>query len=57
MFDFGGGTLDISVLKVKNGTIEVMSTRGDTHLGGQDIDILIMKHCISEFKASKGIDL
>ena len=46
VFDMGGGTLDVSVLNIEDGIIEVMSTRGDTHLGGQDIDEILVKHCI-----------
>ena len=42
VFDLGGGTLDVSVLTIEQGIIEVMATRGDTHLGGQDIDELLM---------------
>ena len=42
VFDLGGGTLDVSVLTIEQGIIEVMATRGDTHLGGQDIDEILM---------------
>ena len=42
VFDMGGGTLDVSVLNIEDGVIEVVATRGDTHLGGQDIDELLL---------------
>lgn len=42
VYDFGGGTLDVSVLSIEEGVIEVLATRGDTHLGGQDIDELLV---------------
>lgn len=57
VFDFGGGTFDISVLDVSDGVIEVKSTNGDTHLGGDDIDNEIMEYIASEFKKEQGIDL
>lgn len=57
VFDFGGGTFDISVLDIHEGVIEVKSTNGDTHLGGDDIDQEIMRHIIEEFKKEHGIDL
>lgn len=50
VFDFGGGTFDVSVLCVGDGTNEVRSTQGDTHLGGQDIDNLLVQHCMQLFK-------
>ncbi len=46
MFDLGGGTLDVSILRIEEEAIEVLSTRGDTHLGGQDIDDILVKHCM-----------
>jgi len=46
VFDLGGGTLDVSILRIEEDVIEVLATRGDTHLGGQDIDDLLIKHCI-----------
>lgn len=57
VFDFGGGTFDISILEINDGVIEVKSTNGDTHLGGDDIDQLIINHIIQEFKKDSGIDL
>jgi molecular chaperone DnaK len=57
VFDFGGGTFDISILEIHDGVIEVRSTAGDTHLGGDDIDQRIIDYLISEFKRDQGIDL
>lgn len=57
VFDFGGGTFDISILDVHDGVIEVKSTNGDTHLGGDDIDQKILSFLIDEFKKESGIDL
>ncbi|MAF80618.1 molecular chaperone DnaK [bacterium] len=57
VFDLGGGTFDVSVLEVSDDTIEVRSTHGDTHLGGDDFDQLIIDWILKEFKASEGIDL
>ena len=57
VFDFGGGTFDISILEVGEGVVEVKSTNGDTHLGGDNIDQRIMEWLISEFKKDQGIDL
>ncbi|HBR70977.1 TPA: molecular chaperone DnaK [Candidatus Dependentiae bacterium] len=57
VFDFGGGTFDISVLEINDGVIEVRSTNGDTLLGGDDIDNRIMEYLIDEFKKAQGIDL
>jgi molecular chaperone DnaK len=57
VFDFGGGTFDISILDIHDGVIEVKSTNGDTHLGGDDIDQRIMTYIIDEFKKEQGIDL
>ena len=57
VYDLGGGTFDISVLDVGEGVFQVRSTSGDTFLGGDDFDILIMDHLIDEFKKSSGIDL
>lgn len=57
VFDFGGGTFDVSILEVSNGVIEVKSTNGDTHLGGDDIDIRLLDFLIDEFKREQGIDL
>ena len=57
VFDLGGGTFDISVLEVGEGVVEVKSTNGDTHLGGDDFDQLVVEWMIAEFKKSDGIDL
>ncbi len=57
VFDFGGGTFDISILEVGEGVVEVKSTNGDTHLGGDDIDQRLMTWIIEEFKREQGIDL
>jgi molecular chaperone DnaK len=57
VFDFGGGTFDISVLEISDGVIEVRSTNGDTHLGGDDIDTLLINYLADEFKKESGIDL
>src|ERR1700732_4203930 len=57
VYDFGGGTFDISVLEVGEGIVEVKSTNGDTHLGGDNIDQRIMEWLISEFKKDQGIEL
>ena len=57
VFDFGGGTFDVSVLEVGEGVVEVKSTNGDTHLGGDDIDEALIKWIIDEFKKDQGIDL
>jgi molecular chaperone DnaK len=57
VYDFGGGTFDISVLEVGGGVVEVKSTNGDTHLGGDDIDDRIIEWLADEFKKSEGIDL
>src|SRR4026209_1729820 len=57
VFDFGGGTFDISILEVGEGVVEVKSTNGDTHLGGDDIDERLIDWIIEEFKKDQGIDL
>jgi molecular chaperone DnaK len=57
VFDLGGGTFDVSVLEVGDGVVEVKSTSGDTHLGGDDWDELIVDWLMSEFKKDTGIDL
>jgi molecular chaperone DnaK len=57
VFDFGGGTFDISVLEVGEGVVEVKSTNGDTHLGGDDVDEALIKWIVEEFKKDQGIDL
>jgi molecular chaperone DnaK len=57
VYDLGGGTFDISILEIGEGTFQVKSTNGDTHLGGDDIDQYIMNWLIAEFKREQGIDL
>ncbi|HXG93538.1 MAG TPA: molecular chaperone DnaK [Blastocatellia bacterium] len=57
VFDFGGGTFDISILEVGEGVVEVKSTNGDTHLGGDNIDQRIIDWIIDEFRKDQGIDL
>jgi molecular chaperone DnaK len=57
VYDFGGGTFDISILEVGDGVVEVKSTNGDTHLGGDNIDERIVQWLIEEFKNENGIDL
>jgi molecular chaperone DnaK len=57
VFDLGGGTFDISVLEIGDGVFEVLSTNGDTHLGGDDFDQAILKYLLEEFKKETGIDL
>jgi molecular chaperone DnaK len=57
VYDFGGGTFDISILEVGDGVIEVKSTNGDTHLGGDNLDQRIVDWLISEFKSETGLDL
>src|ERR1700712_171606 len=57
VYDFGGGTFDVSILEVGDGVVEVKSTNGDTHLGGDNIDQRVMDWIISEFKKEQGIDL
>src|SRR5206468_887605 len=57
VFDLGGGTFDISILDVGDGVFEVLSTNGDTHLGGDDWDEALINHIADEFKKEQGIDL
>src|SRR5512145_1994177 len=57
VYDFGGGTFDISILEVGDGVVEVKSTNGDTHLGGDDLDQRVIEWMTGEFKKSDGIDL
>ena len=57
VFDLGGGTFDVSVLEVGDGVFEVLSTAGDTHLGGDDFDKVIVYHLAETFKSNEGIDL
>jgi molecular chaperone DnaK len=57
IYDFGGGTFDVSILEVGDGVVEVQSTNGDTHLGGDNFDHRILEWLIAEFKKESGIDL
>ncbi len=57
VYDFGGGTFDISVLEVGDGVVEVVSTNGDTHLGGDDFDNVIIQYLTDEFRRDTGIDV
>ncbi|WP_455244791.1 molecular chaperone DnaK [Petrachloros mirabilis] len=57
VYDFGGGTFDISILKLKNGIFEVLATNGDTHLGGDDVDRRLADHVLSEIRKKYGLDL
>ncbi|MGE0206752.1 MAG: molecular chaperone DnaK [Candidatus Babeliales bacterium] len=57
VFDFGGGTFDVSILEISDGVIEVKATNGDTHLGGDDIDQRLINYLIDTFKKEQGIDL
>ncbi len=57
VYDLGGGTFDVSVLEIGDGVYEVKSTSGDTHLGGDDFDQVLIDHMIAEFKKDQGIDL
>ena len=57
VYDLGGGTFDVSILDIGDGVVEVLSTNGNTHLGGDDFDEAIMKYLVSEFQKENGIDL
>ena len=57
VFDLGGGTFDISILELGDGVFEVKSTNGDTHLGGEDFDLVIVNHFIEQFKNEHGVDV
>ncbi|CCH41775.1 Chaperone protein [Wickerhamomyces ciferrii] len=57
VFDLGGGTFDISILDIEDGVFEVRSTNGDTHLGGEDFDILLVQFILNDFEKKTGIDL
>jgi molecular chaperone DnaK len=57
VYDLGGGTFDVSILEIGDGVFEVLSTNGDTHLGGDDFDQRIMDYLVSEFKKETGVDL
>ena len=57
IYDLGGGTFDISILEMQKGVFEVKSTNGDTHLGGEDSDVVLVEFILSEFKKAEGVDL
>ena len=57
VYDLGGGTFDVSVLEVGDNTVEVLSTNGDTHLGGDDFDDRVIRYLVDEFKKDQGVDL
>lgn len=57
VFDLGGGTFDISILDIEQGVFEVRATNGNTHLGGEDFDILLLNHIVEHFKKETGIDV
>ena len=57
VFDFGGGTFDVSILEVEDEVVQVLSTNGDTHLGGDDFDEVLINHIADAFKSEQGIDL
>jgi len=57
VYDFGGGTFDISILDIGDGVFEVLSTSGDTHLGGDDFDEALIGHVAAEFKSTSGLDI
>ncbi len=57
VFDLGGGTFDVSILQLGDGVFEVLSTNGDTHLGGEDFDMRIVNHFVDKFKQESGIDI
>ena len=57
VYDLGGGTFDISILEMQKGVFEVKSTNGDTHLGGEDFDVMLVEYILAEFKKETGVDL
>ena len=57
IYDLGGGTFDVSILEIGDGVFEVLATNGDTHLGGDDIDQIVIDYLVAEFKKTSGIDL
>jgi len=57
VYDLGGGTFDVSILEIQKGVFEVKSTNGDTFLGGEDFDNVLVKHLVAQFKRDSGIDL
>ena len=57
VFDFGGGTFDVSILDISNGTINVEATEGDMNLGGRDLDQVLVDHCLEEFQKKNNVDI
>jgi molecular chaperone DnaK len=57
VYDLGGGTFDVSIVQAQDGVIEVLASHGDTHLGGDDFDDLLLKHVLSKFQMEHGVDL
>ena len=57
VYDLGGGTFDVSVVVVEHGVVEVKASHGDTHLGGDDFDQLLVDHAVTEFKRQHKVDL
>jgi molecular chaperone DnaK len=57
IYDLGGGTFDVSILEIQKGVFEVKSTNGDTHLGGEDFDNLLVSHFVKKFKNESGVDV
>ena len=57
VYDLGGGTFDISILEISDGVVEVLSTNGDTHLGGDDVDQILIDYMVNEFNSDTGIDI
>jgi len=57
VYDFGGGTLDVSVLNIEDGVFEVKGTHGDNHLGGEDFDSLMVNECVTRYKKEHGVDI
>jgi len=57
IFDLGGGTFDVSILELQDGVFEVKSTNGDTHLGGEDFDNVLLNYLVAEFKKEQKMDL
>merc|ERR1719191_2599264 len=57
VYDLGGGTFDVSLLTIDNGVFEVVATNGDTHLGGEDLDELVLQHFVKVFKKKNNVDI
>jgi molecular chaperone DnaK len=55
VYDLAGGTFDISILEMQKGVFDVKSTNGDTHLGGEDFDVVLVEYILSEFKKAEGV--